>query len=203
MEVLNWFGPPLVKLTADPAVVDSLNNYIDQILSKAEHPKELDYTEKLRGKVYGGYEVKKGFLHNVETYLMGVGKDFFHQFSTQNIDNLELFINNMWVVSHPRNMWSTLHSHNADISGIIYLKMPEELREGFPKHYENILSPAAISFTQGSPGKFHQAIITVEPKVGDVLLFPANMVHTVYPFLGPGERRSFSFNLGTRPKKPI
>ena len=32
------------------------------------------------------------------------------------------------------------------------------------------------------------------PKVGDVILFPNYLMHTAYPTLAEGERRSFSFN---------
>ena len=33
------------------------------------------------------------------------------------------------------------------------------------------------------------------PKIGDLILFPNNLMHTAYPFLVDGERRSFSFNI--------
>jgi hypothetical protein len=36
----------------------------------------------------------------------------------------------------------------------------------------------------------------VIPAVGDLYLFPAWLTHLVYPFQGPGERISYSFNLG-------
>ena len=33
------------------------------------------------------------------------------------------------------------------------------------------------------------------PKVGDLILFPNYLMHTAYPFVVDGERRSFSFNV--------
>jgi hypothetical protein len=39
------------------------------------------------------------------------------------------------------------------------------------------------------------SIYNHQPKIGDVLLFPNYLMHTVYPFTAKGERRSFSFNL--------
>jgi hypothetical protein len=35
----------------------------------------------------------------------------------------------------------------------------------------------------------------VKPKVGQLLMFPSTLLHTVYPFQGSGERRSLAFNL--------
>ena len=31
--------------------------------------------------------------------------------------------------------------------------------------------------------------------VGDLFIFPSHLFHTVYPFFGEGERRSFSANI--------
>ena len=42
--------------------------------------------------------------------------------------------------------------------------------------------------SMGVAGKF--------PRVGDFFLFPSSLIHTVYPFLGQGERRSIAFNMG-------
>ena len=36
----------------------------------------------------------------------------------------------------------------------------------------------------------------IKPQVGQLLMFPSNLLHTVYPFIGDGERRSIAFNLG-------
>jgi len=33
-----------------------------------------------------------------------------------------------------------------------------------------------------------------KPSVGDFIIFPSHMFHTVYPFKTKGERRSFSVN---------
>jgi hypothetical protein len=35
----------------------------------------------------------------------------------------------------------------------------------------------------------------VKPEVGKLLMFPSTLLHTVYPFQGPDERRSLAFNL--------
>ncbi len=40
----------------------------------------------------------------------------------------------------------------------------------------------------------NQSIFNHQPKVGDLLFFPNYLMHTAYPFLVDGERRSFSFN---------
>ena len=36
--------------------------------------------------------------------------------------------------------------------------------------------------------------ITLKPRVGDMCVFQAFLMHDVHPFRGDGERRCFSFN---------
>ena len=40
-----------------------------------------------------------------------------------------------------------------------------------------------------------QGAFSVAPKEGDIFLFPSYLLHTVYPFIGEGERRSVSFKV--------
>ena len=39
------------------------------------------------------------------------------------------------------------------------------------------------------------------PKVGELFLFPSNLLHTVYPFKGDSERRSLAFNIAYQVRK--
>ena len=41
----------------------------------------------------------------------------------------------------------------------------------------------------------NKSIYNHTPKVGDLILFPNYLMHTAYPFVVDGERRSFSFNV--------
>jgi hypothetical protein len=52
----------------------------------------------------------------------------------------------------------------------------------------------SIDFINGQKNLLSSSIYNVAPKVGDLLIFPNYLMHTVYPFNIEGERRSFSFN---------
>ena len=41
----------------------------------------------------------------------------------------------------------------------------------------------------------HTHTFLVKPTVGDFFVFPADLIHMVYPFYSDGERRSFSMNM--------
>jgi hypothetical protein len=195
MKVVNYFGPPLVKLPVDEHILKVLNHYADQIVDNDNLQKKLDYTNNLSGAVYGGFGVKPGFLKDVEEFVLKAGTEFYEKFSSDKKTGVKIEILSMWFVSQKKESWSYLHGHTGKISGIIYLKMPQTPAQGIPASDPRTSYPGGISFTQGTPGEFHHATVTVKPTVGEMYLFPNNLLHTVYPFFGPEERRSFSFNL--------
>ena len=53
----------------------------------------------------------------------------------------------------------------------------------------------SIDFINGNKMFLNDSIHNHKPKVGDVIIFPNYLMHTVYPFKSSGERRSFSFNV--------
>ena len=53
----------------------------------------------------------------------------------------------------------------------------------------------ALSTSVQSSLPYSSTNFMFKPQVGDFIIFPAHMFHTVYPFKTKGERRSFSVNL--------
>ena len=51
-----------------------------------------------------------------------------------------------------------------------------------------------IDFINGQTHFLSKSIYNLNPKLGDLLIFPNYLMHTAYPFNVDGERRSFSFN---------
>ena len=41
---------------------------------------------------------------------------------------------------------------------------------------------------------FEKGLVQITPVPGLMLMFPSYLVHTVYPFIGEGERRCIAFN---------
>ena len=101
----------------------------------------------------------------------------------------------MWCVSQYSGDFNPLHIHSGDISGVIYLKIPEGRDEEYEKedHHPSI---GDIQFIAGTPQAFSRNTLKIKPKVGDMFVFPAWLHHTVYPFRTPNqERRTLSYNL--------
>ena len=110
-------------------------------------------------------------------------------------------INACWLVSQYENEYNPVHNHGiSDISGVLYLKVPDYKNrrniESKSLRYDN---DGDINFVYSSAAKnpfdfAETGMLQISAKAGLLLLFPSNLLHTVYPFIGEGERRSISFN---------
>mgnify|MGYP000515883657 CR=1 FL=1 len=109
--------------------------------------------------------------------------------------NIKVDLQSAWIVSQKENEYNPVHSHsNCQISAVMYLVVPEFTPRGYIGK-ENI--DGCIEFINNTvdSSRLQSGQYLVRPKVGRLLMFPSNLLHTVYPFQGKGERRSLSFNL--------
>jgi len=87
-------------------------------------------------------------------------------------------IKNLWVVRQFKNDYNPIHFHDGNVSGVGYLKIPNNLTKGHKK----IKTNGTIDFIYGSKSFLNNSIFNHKPKVGDLILFPNNLMHTAYPF---------------------
>ena len=73
----------------------------------------------------------------------------------------------------------------------MYTKIPKD----FGSSYKEVNKNGNIAFIHGSTQLTASSVYDVKPEIGDLFIFPSNMMHTVYPFFSEEERRSVSFNI--------
>ena len=102
-----------------------------------------------------------------------------------------------WFVRSFKGDYNPCHIHtNCQYSCILYLKVPDSISDkNFRNAKETYTTEGYIDFIFGANGTNTASNFTRQPKVGDLYVFPANLMHVAYPFFGEGERRSFSANL--------
>ena len=66
---------------------------------------------------------------------------------------------------------------------------------------KKIMTNGTIDFINGQKSFVCKSIYNLNPKLGDLIIFPNYLMHTAYPFNVDGERRSFSFNVKIMFKK--
>lgn len=113
------------------------------------------------------------------------------------LEQTDCEVNDMWVVSQREGDYNPPHRHFGRspcmLSGVTYLSVPDAVGNGG--------MDGSIRFSWGQRVIFDISSFTrpehwvIRPQTGMVLLFPAHLVHEVFPFRGDAERRSLAFNI--------
>ena len=213
------FGPIVLHTKVPMQVIDNYNDYCDKIMADKKKLKEQDHAHNLAGNVKSEFRIDKVFIEkekNLQGVINSMAKRMLSAQSRGPEDSVSLsyLVNNpvgeialgieditgaqilsMWAVSQWAGDFNPLHVHSGDLSGVMYLKIPEGRDEEYAKEDQH---PAIgdIQFIAGTPQAFNRNNLKIKPHVGDMFVFPAWLHHTVYPFRTPNqERRSISFNL--------
>ena len=194
IEIIKPFGPSIVKIKMPKEMVDEMNEYSETIVKNNEKSKNLDHGDQLIGKVKQEFLLEVDFMKKIKwaEFLGSAVYKWVGQETNNKIKHFELI--KSWIVRQFQNDYNPVHYHSGHISGVGYLKVPKNLGttgQKSKKTNEN----GKLQLIHGSVNLFSQATHLVEPKVGDFILFPNYLMHTVYPFTGTNEeRRSVSFN---------
>ena len=126
-------------------------------------------------------------------------------------------VNDAWTVHSYEGDYNPLHDHGTEtpigLSCIMYMKVPEQIAS-IPNPAEEFdglnSSSGAVDgftyFTWGTNGMRDVNMLRpateeyVKPEVGTLIMFPSWLRHSVNPFFGDGERRTFSANINIMKK---
>ena len=190
MKIISPYGPKIAILKIPNKIIKQINVEVDNILSNKEKIKKNDYSKKLVGQVKQEFQLSKIFINKyLKNFINSSVKNYIKKGCNKNVKKIKF--HNLWIVRQFKNEYNPIHFHSGDISGVGYLKVPNNITKGDKK----IETHGTIDFIHGSKSFLNNSIFNHKPKVGDLILFPNYLMHTAYPFKIDGERRSFSFNL--------
>lgn len=182
MQLLSPFGPLIAKTKLPSELIEKINLFADQ------HISETDSTEFMLPEEV----VFKGTPSLAET-IGSLINDYVKEAEGTQLDRAiyEVF----WIVSQYQNTPSPVHFHSGDISGVLYLKVPDEIDPSQEeRNYISGRKAGYLNFIEGNKQRFSKSLLSVKPEVGDFYLFPGWLLHGAEPFMGKGERRSMAFN---------
>ena len=199
------FGPFFASCILPDDALDAMLKMSDEILSdklSESHGQSLAGVIDKEIKVYKEDMNKAGVDQLIEScvrsYVIHCAKA--HGFFSET-HTFESMINSAWIVSQYENEYNPLHNHNGcDISAVIYLKVPDvKGRRNLESKKGKDDNDGNIAFVHSSVGNrnfdvFEKGIMNLEPSPGLLVMFPSYLAHTVYPFIGEGERRCLPFN---------
>ena len=190
MKNVKPFGPSIGKSKISPKFMNILNKEIDsKIFSKKN-----DYSHKLASQIKKEIKITNSFLNKyLKKELLKNIKKFLKNENIKNIKEIKIL--NLWIVSQFRGEYNPIHYHEGDLSGVGYLKVPNNMIKNKLLKNKKIKTNGTLDFINGQKAFLSKSIYNIIPKKRDLIIFPNYLMHTAYPFNVEGERRSFSFNV--------
>jgi len=182
MDFYSPFGPMIAKVQSPPALLDRINAYADAKLSSGEG-RELTLPREV---------CSEGGESSLATHTADMIKRYLAGMENTRVSRVDFEI--FWIVSQYAGTPSPVHFHTGDISGVMYLKVPEIDEGEEVRTYISGRHAGYINFLIGGKQRFSKSLISFKPQVGDFYIFPGWLLHGAEPFRGSGERRSLAFN---------
>ena len=190
MKTFRAFGPTIGKGKLSKKIINFLNAYID----KSQISKKNDYSSKLTSQIRNEIKIPNLITsRNLSKELIKNIKSYLKKSDVKKIKEIKII--NLWVIRQLKNEYNPIHYHDGQLSGVGYLQIPKNMNQNKFVKNKKIKTNGTIDFINGQKNFLSKSIYNLNPKLGDLLIFPNYLMHTAYPFNVDGERRSFSFNV--------
>ena len=205
MDTLNFKAMPLGQTVLRYEAPLDVYNIINQIY-ETKYPTLPRANKQLVGKIekehslfYNGKDTDKMTKHNLllQHVLQWFEKMFRHYLEFNQIKDYKMHLNSIWVNQMFQHEYNPVHVHQGTLftglSSVMILKLPESYGVEYSSEHQPM--NGRLQILGAASGQF--AAIDYQPqlKERDFYIFPYDMRHTVYPFNGPGMRRSLAANM--------
>ena len=124
-------------------------------------------------------------------------KKFKHYLSWNKVKEYEIHFNSVWVNQMFEHEYNPVHVHQGSLftglSSVMILKLPKSF--GVEYSASDLPQNGRLQILGSSSGMFANVDYQPEIKERDFYIFPYDMRHCVYPFNGPGWRRTLAANM--------
>jgi len=199
MQLISPFSVFISKTKIPDVAVQKMLNLTDAVLEE----KEESWGENLVGQIENEWLISDAKMkeHGAHRFITNIANAYTKeaQRNGRPMPNAPVRITGAWVNEMKKYEYNPLHFHTECLlSSVLFLKLPDLSKSNISKkghhHRDGLLefvthAPFPVS---GDAGQY-----VVRPEVGDLYIFPANLLHTVYPFDCAGVRRSVAFNFAS------
>ena len=210
------YGPAIGHAKLPDELVSDFNKGCDDIVKDEKLSKSQDWSQNLVGQVEQELLIPKNLVNKWGSWFGKQVSDYVSSYfeqlyipqqniftvskkrAVQAANNMQINVQSAWYVRSFDGDYNPIHTHgNCELTCVGYLKVPNLSNERKEGRVNN--GVLEVMSNAGSNGLtfFENDRIGFAPKVSNWYLFPANLRHSVYPFRGDGERRSFSINMTT------
>ena len=200
-DIYQPFGPSILKVRMPQGYVNLLNAESDRILHDEKLSKEHDWSHNLAGNVKNEIAIDPSKIKGFPEFLVTMSDQYLTKVLPEWTTDAKVSFR-VWVVSQYAGDFNPVHIHDANLSGVAFLKVPVGFDEEYKKE-DHHPTAGCLEFLGSIPNHFARHSYIAKPEVGDFYLFPSWLAHQVYPFRCEGERRSMAFNVHFSTKEPI
>ena len=190
IQIFNW-GPCVVKCKIKP-------EYGKLLLDEAKNNK-IDFRSKLAGQIDHETSYSDESRNKAVPFLsqyFGVYDQAYQAYTQRKYDKRpEYVLSALWITYQKANEFNPPHDHDGKLSFVIYLKIPEELKQENKKYVGKSCGPGGIQFLYGNGPRDCISYMSYFPEELDMFIFPAWLKHWVSPFKSDCERISVSGNV--------
>ena len=200
-KLMKPFGPSFGLFHVPLEVTKLLLKASDEIL---EDRNRIDWGKNLVGQIAEEPWISNEKLEEIGVlaYLEGMLYNYVWNALTNDghdLEALECKLDHAWIVSQYENEYNPVHFHTyCDLSSVIWLKVPpfdhRSKERNLPEYKFSRDGMIEFVYKTACPTGLEKGSLSFTPEPGKMTIFPSNLLHTVYPFQGPGERRSIAFN---------
>lgn len=196
---MNW-GPFVLK-TKLPAYI------IKELLIQGKKTKQ-SYNRSLAGHLDNQFlysvEVQNWFYKEITPILQAYREGHCKYHGVESL-NVELSFDDLWINYMKAGDFNPVHTHNGDYSFVIFLQVPDKLKQEMRDFKGTSAKPGMLMFeyTQQAKPRWATTGTAIAPETGDMYIFPALLQHWVAPFKSKVERISVSGNIRIQNKDKL
>ena len=196
-----FLGQSVLRYQVPLDVYDTINSIYEKKFSELLRANKLLVCkiEKEHSLFFNGENSEKMTRHNhLPNNVLGwFEQKMRHYLDFNKVKGYKMHMNSIWVNTMFEHEYNPVHVHQGTLftglSSVMILKLPQS----FGVEYSSPHQPqnGRLQILGASSGYF--ANVDYQPNIQerDFYIFPYDMRHTVYPFNGPGMRRTLACNM--------
>ena len=196
-----FLGQSVLRYKVPVDVFDIINHIYETKYSKLKPANKqlIGKIEKEHSLFYNGEDSSKMTRHNLlpQNVLQWFESKFKHYLNWNKVKKYNLHLNSIWVNTMFQHEYNPVHVHQGSLftglSSVMILKLPES----YGVEYSAADAPqnGRLQILGSTSGMFANVDYQPDIKERDFYIFPYDMRHCVYPFNGPGYRRTLAANM--------
>ena len=131
-DIYQPFGPSILKVKMPQGYVNLLNAEADKILYDEKLSKKYDWSHNLAGNVKNEIAIDPGKIKGFPEFLVTMSNQYLTKVLPEWTTDAKVSFR-VWVVSQYAGDFNPVHIHDANLSGVAFLKVPPGFKEEYEK----------------------------------------------------------------------